>query len=489
MTTEEAPRPRGEDERMTTAEKNTSNPAAGRKYRTEPEPSDRMPPGIPYIVANGFAERFSFYGMSAILVVFMTQHLKDRAGQLAVMSPEDADIWFHNFTSFVYFTPIVGALIADVFWGKYNTILWVSLLYCAGHGVLALGETRTHLVVGLTLIGMGAGGIKPCVSAHVGDQFGPANERLLSTVYNWFYFSINLGAFFAQLAIPYLRATYGPRVAFGVPGILMAVATFVFWLGRYRFVHRPAQGWGRVRENFTGENLRILVRLVVFFLFVAPFYALYYQGSGAWVNQANHLDLRLHAFGVTLLQDQVQSANAILILLFIPLFTYGVYPAVGRLVRLTPQRKIGAGMFVLVPAFVIAAHVERRIVAGDRPSVWWQLLAYAIITAAEIMVSVPALEFAYKQAPRKMKSLVMAAYLAGSISFGNVIAGLVIRLFKLDRIAPHVTGPNSPNYYWAFVGLIAVAGVAYTVLSRLLPVKDFIAPDQASPAARGHDSA
>lgn len=465
---------------MTTAEQATFDPAAGGEYRTEPEPSERMPPGIPYIVANEFAERFSFYGMSAILVVFMTQYLKDRAGRLAVMSPEDADLWFHNFTSFVYFTPVVGALVADAFWGKYKTILWVSLLYCAGRGVLALGETRAHLVVGLTLIGMGAGGIKPCVSAHVGDQFGPANQHLLSTVYNWFYFSINLGAFFAQLAIPYLRAAYGPRVAFGVPGILMAVATFVFWLGRHRFVHRPAQGWGRVRENFSGENLRILLRLVVFFLFVAPFYALYYQGSGAWVNQAGHLDLRLHAFGVTLLQDQVQSANAILILLFIPLFTYGVYPAVGRLVRLTPQRKIGAGMFVLVPAFVIAAYVERRIVAGDRPSVGWQLLAYAIITAAEIMVSVPALEFAYTQAPKKMKSLVMAAYLAGSISFGNVIAGLVIRLFKLGRVAPHVTGPNSPNYYWAFVGLIAVAGVAYALVSRLLPVRDFAAPDEAS---------
>ena len=118
------------------------------------------------------------------------------------MSPDDADIWFHNFTSFVYFTPVVGALIADVFWGKYNTILWVSLLYCAGHGVLAMGETRTHLFIGLTLIGMGAGGIKPCVSAHVGDQFGPANEHLLSKVYNWFYFSINLGAFLAQFVHP-----------------------------------------------------------------------------------------------------------------------------------------------------------------------------------------------------------------------------------------------------------------------------------------------
>jgi proton-dependent oligopeptide transporter, POT family len=448
------------------------------KYRTEPDPTNRrMPTGIPYIVANEFAERFSFYGMSAILVVFMTQYLKNPAGQLAVMSPADADIWFHNFTSFVYFTPVVGALIADVFWGKYNTILWVSLLYCAGHGVLAMGETRAYLFVGLTLIGLGAGGIKPCVSAHVGDQFGPANEHLLSKVYNWFYFSINLGAFFAQLSIPWLRATYGPRVAFAVPGVLMAIAVFVFWLGRYKFVHRPAQGWGEVRENFTGRNLRILLRLVAFFLFVAPFYALWYQGQSAWVNQALHLDLNLHVFNVTLLQDQVQSANAILILVFIPLFTYVVYPALERFVRLTPQRKIGAGMFVLIPAFVIAAYLERRIVAGGRPSVWWQLLAYAIITAAEIMVSVPALEFAYTQAPKKMKSLVMAAYLAGSISFGNVIAGGVIRLFKLGRVAPHVTGVSSPNYYWAFIGLIVVTGVAYAVVAQLMPAKDFIAED------------
>jgi POT family proton-dependent oligopeptide transporter len=341
-----------------------------------------------------------------------------------------------------------------------------------------MGETKTYLFVGLTLIGLGAGGIKPCVSAHVGDQFGPDNERLLTTVYNWFYFSINLGAFFAQLCIPWLRATYGPRVAFAVPGVLMALAVFVFWLGRYKFVHRPPQGWGEVRENFTGRNLRILGRLIVFFAFVAPFYALYYQGGSAWVNQAGHLDLNLHVFGITLLQDQVQSVNGLLILLFIPLFTYGVYPLVERFVRLTPQRKIGTGMFVLIPAFAIAAWLERRIAAGEHPSVWWQLLAYAIVTAAEIMVSVPALEFAYTQAPKKMKSLVMAAYLAGSISFGNVIASRVIRLFQLRAVAPYVTGAN---YYWAFVALIAVAGLAYIVVSRLMLAKDFADDDTAQP--------
>jgi POT family proton-dependent oligopeptide transporter len=286
-----------------------------------------------------------------------------------------------------------------------------------------------------------------------------------------------LGAFLAQMMIPYLRVTYGPQVAFAVPGILMAIALFVFWLGRYKFVHRPAQGWGKVRENFQGGNLKILFRLIVFFVICAPFYALYYQGSSAWVNQAKYLDLTLRPFSFKLIQDQVQSVNAILILVFIPLFAYGVYPVVEKFVKLTPQRKIGAGMFLVIPAFVITAYLEKAVKAGQSPSVWWQLLGYAIVTAAEILVSVPALEFAYTQAPKKMKSLVMAAYLAGSIALGNVIATLVKAFFKNESIKPYVTGENSPNQYWAFVGLILVAGIVYVFVAWMMPAKDLVAED------------
>jgi POT family proton-dependent oligopeptide transporter len=276
---------------------------------------------------------------------------------------------------------------------------------------------------------------------------------------------------------------YGPRVAFAVPGLVMAVALFVFWLGRYKFIHRPPQGWKQVREYFAGANLKILLRLVIFFLFVAPFYALYDQSGGAWVNQAAHLDLNLHFLGITLLQDQVQSANAILILVFIPLFAYGVYPLVERFIKLTPQRKIGIGMFAVIPAFLITAYLEKQIAAGARPTVWWQLLGYAIVTAAEIMVSIPALEFAYTQAPPKMKSLVMAAYLGGSISLGNVIASRLITLFELPKIKPYVTGHNSPNYYYTFVVLILAAGVVYAIVSRLIPAKDFMVEDAPSKPA------
>jgi POT family proton-dependent oligopeptide transporter len=134
-------------------------------------------------------------------------------------------------------------------------------------------------------------------------------------------------------------------------------------------------------------------------------------------------------------------------------------------------------MFVVIPAFLITAYLEKQIAAGAHPSVWWQLLGYAIVTAAEIMVSIPALEFAYTQAPRKMKSLVMAAYLWGSISLGNVIASRVISLFEMPSIKPRVTGANSPNYYLAFVVLIAVAGTVYAIVSRLIPISERLVED------------
>ncbi|MFT5696030.1 MAG: POT family proton-dependent oligopeptide transporter, partial [Myxococcota bacterium] len=139
-------------------------------YRSAPEASSTMPKGIPFIIGNEAAERFSYYGMRAVLVIFMTQYLRDANGELAVLSEADANVYYHLFGSAVYFTPLAGALLADVFLGKYRTILLLSILYCLGHLTLALDDTIVGLSLGLGLISAGAGGIKPCVSAHVGDQ-------------------------------------------------------------------------------------------------------------------------------------------------------------------------------------------------------------------------------------------------------------------------------------------------------------------------------
>ena len=211
-------------------------------FRTAPTETNKLPTGLGYIIGNEAAERFSFYGMKAILATFLTVHLVTRTGESDVMTEAQATAWIHYFNFGVYFTPLIGAVIADRFFGKYKTIIVLSLVYCAGHFALAMDDTRVGLMIGLGLIAIGAGGIKPCVSAHVGDQFGSKNSHLLPSVFSWFYFAINLGAFLSMLATPYVLAELGPAWAFGIPGILMALATIVFWAGRNRYVHIPASG-------------------------------------------------------------------------------------------------------------------------------------------------------------------------------------------------------------------------------------------------------
>ena len=164
---------------------------AKHQYATTPPNISTMPPGVPYIIGNEAAERFSFYGMRSILIVFMTQYIVTSSGVADHMGDAEAREKFHWFVSAVYFLPIFGAILAEGFIGKYQTILWLSIVYCFGHFALALNDTRFGLLLGLGLISIGSGGIKPCVSANVGDQFGASNKHLLSKIFGWFYFSIN----------------------------------------------------------------------------------------------------------------------------------------------------------------------------------------------------------------------------------------------------------------------------------------------------------
>ncbi len=441
---------------------------ATRSYRTAPAPLPGMPPGIPYIIGNEAAERFSFYGMKAILVIFMTQHLVDGAGAPAVLGESEATSRYHLFTSAVYFTPIFGALLADVFFGKYRTIIALSLVYCLGHLALAIDSTQTGLWWGLGLIALGAGGIKPCVSAHVGDQFAPSNAGLLERAYGWFYFSINFGAFISMLLTPWLLAHVGPHVAFGVPGVLMGLATLVFWLGRWKFAHIPAGGLRFLRELLSPEGLRALLRLGVLYLFVAVFWALFDQTGSSWVLQARDLDR--HFLGFEWLPSQIQAANPLIIMAFIPLFTFGVYPWINRFFPLTPMRKIGIGLFATTLPFLMLGGVELWIAQGARPSIGWQLLAYVILTGAEVMVSITCLEFSYTQAPRSLKSFVMALFLM-SASLGNLLTSGVNAWIERPGEPPLLEGAE---YFFFFAALMAVAAVLFIPVAQRFRDRSYI---------------
>ncbi|MGN6643548.1 MAG: POT-type proton-dependent oligopeptide transporter [Verrucomicrobiota bacterium] len=208
-----------------------------------PDATNRWPAQIKYIVGNEACERFSYYGMRSILAGYIA----GEAGRGLGQSADSATSIIHTFVFANYFTPLLGAWLSDRLIGRYHTILWVSLFYCAGHGVLACSDfvgtvdgKLLCLFIGLGLIAFGSGGIKPCVSAFMGDQFKPEQSHLLQKAYGAFYWAINFGSFFSFLVIPWIKDRHGYSLAFGVPGILMAIATFIFWLGTKHYVRVPA---------------------------------------------------------------------------------------------------------------------------------------------------------------------------------------------------------------------------------------------------------
>ena len=441
---------------------------ANHKYMTTPPNLSGMPPGVPYIIGNEAAERFSYYGMKSVLTVFMAHYILNQSGVLAPMNENESYMYTHLFVFGVYFLPVLGAILADGFLGKYWTILSLSIVYCLGNLTLACMATswgiaigqRMMLLLGLIMICLGAGGIKPCVSANVGDQFGESNKHLLSKMFGWFYFSINAGSFISSILCPWLLANpkWGPGWAFGIPGIAMLIATLFFWGGRNKMVHVPPAGLGYLKETFSKEGLTTLARIAMVFFFILFFWGLWGMSNGAeWTLQAEKMNL--HWMGMNLIAAQVQTANPILILIFIPIVNYAIYPAIDKVFPLTPLRKIGIGLFITALSFVIIVMIQGWIDAGQKPSLNWQLLAYTVLTLGEAMVSITGLEFAYTQAPNSMKSSVMALWLL-TVASGEGFVALVNKwiLGGGEKVSAY-------QYFTFFTWLMFGAAVIFVIVA------------------------
>ena len=435
--------------------------------------SNKMPTGIPYIIGNELAERFSYYGMKTILVVFMTQYIMNHSGQKDLMNETDAIGWYHWFSTANYFFPIVGAFLSDILWGKYKTIITLSIVYCLGHLALALDDTRLGLSIGLTLIAIGSGGIKPCVSAHVGDQFQQKNKHLLEKVFSFFYLSINIGAAISSILTPILLDQYGPHLAFGVPGALMLVATIIFYMGRHKFIAIKPAGWSVYkRDLFSPQGKKAILNLSIMYLFIAVFWALYDQTGSSWVIQAGYMDRTVNLGFVTfsLLDSQIQAINPVLVLTLIPLFTLFLYPKINKIWPLTPLRKISIGMFITAFSYVLIAIPQGVIDAGGKPGVIWQVFAYVVLTLAEILISITGLEFSYTQAPNTMKSFIMGLWLL-SVSFGNF---LDTQINSFVTSLKDASGKITAAYFWFYVGLMAVTAVLFLFVAMRYKEESYI---------------
>lgn len=231
----------------------------------------------------------------------------------------------------------------------------------------------------------------------------------------------------------------------------MLIATWVFWLGRDKYITvEPVGFFPYLKKVFTKETGLILLRLsIIYFIFIALFWSLYDQTMSTWVLQASRslMDktVEIGAIRFEVLPSQIQAINAFFILTLTPLFAFVVYPFLNKLFPLSPLRKIGIGLVVTALSFVVSGWIDAQMEAGHTVHFFWQVLAYLIITAGEVMVSITALEFAYTQAPLAIKSLIMAMYYI-AITLGNgvtiIVNQAIMSPVEVIGISPSESGTN-----------------------------------------------
>ena len=271
--------------------------------------------------------------------------------------------------------------------------------------------------------------------------------------------------FFASLSLASRQSEVRTGMGIWNPWDCDVDRDFVF-LGRsQKNGARAPAGLGYLRETFSKEGLITLARIAMVYVFILVFWALWGMSNGAeWTLQAEKMDLHVSwlpwinisfapfhvsaGWGLDLLAAQVQTANPILILIFIPLVNYVLYPLINSVFPLTPLRKIGIGLFITALSFVVIVWIQGWIDAGLRPHINWQFLAYVVLTLGEAMVSITGLEFSYTQAPNTMKSSVMALWLL-TVASGELFVGLVNKWIlgagAAHKLSDYQYLPSSPG--------------------------------------------
>lgn len=402
-------------------------------------------------------ERFSFYGMVSILML----HLKNTLG----MGEGPAKEALHLFKTGVYFLPLLGGFLADRWLGRYRTILWLSLFYGLGHGWIAITDaSRDGLLVGLALIALGAGGIKPCVSAFVGDQFPPGPKERLARVYGLFYASINFGAFFGFALVPWIRDHHGHRWAFGIPGVFMAIAAAVFWMGSRHYVRLPAAIDAKPSPDAAAHDAggwKAVAKVALVLSPVPVFWALYDQINTSWVVQGERMK-PFDLLGYRVDAERMQSFSALLVLAWVPILTLVVYPWMARRGRTwSPLARMQAGFGFAALSFLLCAWLQRRIEGGATPGLQWQMIQYTVLELGEVLVSATGLEFAYGHSPARHRGLVMSLWLLCT-ALGNF---LVAALTRLNTTAIHASGSTE---FLLYAALMLVATGIFALLAWAL---------------------
>ncbi|XP_019186891.1 PREDICTED: protein NRT1/ PTR FAMILY 8.4-like [Ipomoea nil] len=448
----------------------------------------------PFILSTECCERLAYYGIAINLVSYLTKYLHEGNASAAT-----------NITTWAgtcYLTPLIGAFLADAYWGRYWTIAAFSTIYFIGMCTLTLSASVPALrpagcegsvcpsatpaqnavfFLGLYLIALGTGGIKPCVSSFGADQFDdtdPSERPKKGSFFNWYYFSINIGALASSTIIVWIQENAGWGIGFGIPTLFMAIAIASFFSGTplYRFQKPGGSPLTRICSVTQVEELKRLVQMLPIWATGIVFFAVHVQLPTLSILQGMTMDTTIGSFNIP--AASLSSFNVISVLVCVPIYDRVLVPVAKKITGtergLSELQRMGVGICISTSCMLGAALVETRRLELARGlglvpmSIMWQVPQYFLMGAAEVFTCIGQMEFFYDQSPDSMRSSSTALALL-TTSLGAYLSSFMI------SVVSSVTGwiPDNLNqghldYYFlllAFIGFLNM--VAYLFCSKL----------------------
>jgi proton-dependent oligopeptide transporter, POT family len=394
------------------------------------------PRGLSTLFFTEMWERFSYYGMRAFLILYMTASAAN--GGLGFTDSDAASI-YGTYTGSVWAAAIIGGLIADRGLGQYRSVLLGGIIIAAGHFTLAF-KALPSFYAGLALIVIGTGLLKPNVSTLVGSLYEPGDSRR-DAGFSIFYMGINLGAFLGPLIAGYLAQRVDWHLGFACAGIGMALGLVQYVLGKERLrpaldqlAAQPSSVGASVApaagspQKFTQQEWKRIAAVVVFFIFASLFWGAYEQ-AGSTLNLFADRYTRLSVFGYSFPSSWFQSVPALFVILLAPILAW-------LWVRLGPREPSSPAKFVLgllfaglAFLFLVPAGGMAQRAGGMLVSPWWLVCAYFIEELGELSLSPVGLSVVTKLAPVRILGLMMGVWFLSS-AVGNKLAGWTAGFFS-----------------------------------------------------------
>ena len=394
------------------------------------------PKGLFVLFFTEMWERFSYYGMRAILVLYIISETTGDNPGLGWTTGEALAL-YGWYTMMVYVMSIPGGIIADRFLGQKKTVFLGGILLCIGHGILAI-EHMWAFYTGLTLIVLGVGGLKPNISTMVGGLYA-SNDVRRDKGFTIFYIGINLGAFLSSIIVVYLGETIGWHYGFGIAGIGMLLGQIVYILGQKHLI-----GVGDLikSDSTTGnrdtpltkiEKDRIVVMLLSFIVIVVFWGA--FEQAGGLMNIYTMEKIDRSFLGMEIPASIFQSVNAFFIIVFGT--TVAGFWASRQIKGKESSTlfKMALGTIIMGFGFLLMTFAAIEVESADsgKAAMYWLIGAYLLHTIGELFASPNALSFVTKLAPAKYASIMMGLYFAAT-GFGSKLAGTIGEMSQIEPV-------------------------------------------------------